>query len=276
MHPILFHLGHLAVSTEGVLVAFGLLAGMQLACVLAPRQGLDPDRLWNLCLSTLLTLFLGERMLVVACNLGDFIAHPFWMLGLAVVRDERYFYGGMLLALCAGWGYIAAWRVPWRDTLDCLAPGAGLALACLSFGALAAGADFGRPTTPAWGLVYTSRFAARSAHTPIGIPLIPVALYAGLLHLGFAAGALWLVRRSRQAGSQPGRAAAAWLFAAGLSTVLLGQLRYPLPGELLVANAFTSAQALGVLAVLSAAVLWAAGAPAQIGNTTVPTGPRHP
>jgi phosphatidylglycerol:prolipoprotein diacylglycerol transferase len=255
VHPILFHLGHVAVSTQGVLVAFGLLAALQLACLLAPRRDLDPGRLWNLCLAALLTLFLGERMLVIACNLRDFIAHPFWMLGLAVVRDERYFYAGVLLALGAGCAYVAAWRLPWRATLDCLAPAAGLALACLSFGSLAAGADFGRPTTPAWGLVYTSRLAARASNTPLGIPLIPVALYAGLLHLCLAACALWLVWRCPQPASQPGPPAALWLFAAGLSTVLLEQLRYRLPGELLVANAFTPAQTLGVLAVLSSAAM---------------------
>jgi phosphatidylglycerol:prolipoprotein diacylglycerol transferase len=244
LHPTLFHLGHLAVPTEGVLVAFGLLAGLQLACLLAPRRGLDPDRLWNLGLAALLTLFLGERMLVIAFNLRDFIEHPFWMLGLAVVRDERYFYGGVLLAICAGAGYILAWRLPWRSVLDTLAPGAGLALACLSFGALAAGTDLGRPTTAAWGLTYTSRIAS--------MPLIPTALYAGLLHLVLAACAVWLCRRERQAGT----AATFWLFTAGLGTVLIEQLRYPTPAETLVTGAFTPSQSLGVLAILCAATIW--------------------
>ncbi len=244
MHPTLFHLGHVAVSTEGVLVAFGLLAGLQLACLLAPRRGIAPDRIWNLGLITLLTLFLGERMLVIAFNLRDFIDHPFWMLGLTVVRDERYFYGGVLLAICAGGGYILAWRLPWRSVLDTLAPGAGLALACLSFGAFTAGASLGRPTTAAWGFTHTSG--------PAGIPLIPIALYAGLLHLALAACAIWLCRQTHPSGS----AAAFWLFTAGLSTILIEQLRYPTPAETLVAGAFTPSQSLGVFAVLCAATIW--------------------
>lgn len=236
------------------MAAFGLLAGLQVACVLAPRCGLDPDRIWNLGLTGLLTLFLGERMLVIALNLRDFLAHPVWMLGLSMVRDERYIYGGILLALCAACGYTAAWRLPWRPVLDSLAPGAGLALACVSLGSLAAGSDFGRPTTAAWGLAYTSRVAARVSGTPLGVPLIPVALYAALLHLVFAACAAWIVLRSRR--SRPGDAAAFWLFAAGLSAVLLGHWRYPSPGEVMVAGAFTPAQSLGVLAVAVAPLLW--------------------
>ncbi len=244
MHPTIFHLGRLAVSTEGVLVAFGLLAGLQLACLLAPGRGQHPDRIWNLGLTSLLTLFLGERMLVIAFNLRDFIAHPFWMLGLSVVRDERYFYGGALLAICTGCGYILAWRLPWRSVLDALAPGAGLALACLSFGALAAGTGFGRPATAAWGLTYSSRVSS--------MPLIPTALYAGVLHLALAACAVWLCRHARA----PGNAAALWLFTAGLSTILLEHLRYPTPAETLLAGAFTPSQSLGVLAILGAAVIW--------------------
>ncbi len=246
------HLGPVAVPTQGLLAAIGLVGGLLLACSLAARCRVDPDRIWNLGLTGLLTLFLGERLLVILFNLRDFLAHPFWMLGLTVVRDERYFYGGALLALITCAGYVVAWRLDRRAVLDALAPGAGFALACLSLGALASGANFGRPTTAAWGIVYTSQAAARLNGTPLGVPLVPVALYAAVMHFGLAAGAAWLVMRA----GRPGVASAFWLFSAGLGTVLLGQLRYRLPGELLVANAYTPAQAVGILAVLFSGVLW--------------------
>ena len=257
MHPILFHLGRVTVSTEGVLVAFGLLAGLQLACLLGTRSGLDPDRLWNLGLLSLLTLFLSERMLVIACNLRDFIDHPLWMLGLATVRDERYFYGGVLLAICAGVGYLLAWRLPWRSVLDALAPGASLALGCASLGALAAGSNFGRPTTAAWGITYTSRVAARTSGTPLGIPLAPVALYAAILYLLLAAWGTGAARgKTSVRGSRPkGSVAGWWLFTAGLGSILLAQLRYPSANEPLVLAAFTPDQSLGILAVLAGAAL---------------------
>ena len=252
MHPILFHLGRISVSTQGVLVALGLLAGLQLACLLAPRRHLDPDRLWNLGLSALLTLFLGERMLVIAFNLRDFIEHPLWMLGLTTVRDERYFYGAALLAICAACGYILAWRLPWRAVFDSLAPGAGLALACMSLGSFAAGADFGRPTVARWGVIYFSRTAARTAGTPLGIPLIPTTLYAALLQLLLAGLACRLVLRARE----PGAAAAVWLVTVGFATILLDQLRYPTLEEPLLFSAFTLAQTTGILALLFGLCLW--------------------
>ena len=264
MHPILFHFGHLAIPTAGVLTAFGLLAGLELSCLLAPRRGLAPDRIWNLGLTTLLTFFLGERMLVIAFNLSDFLAHPLWMLGLSTVRDERYFAGGVLLAICAGAGYITAWRLPWRLVLDALAPGAGCALACVSLGSFAAGADFGRAASARWGILYTSRVAARLSGTPIGIPLVPVTLYAALLHMLLAAGALLLLLRARQAGV----AAAFWLFTAGLATVLLAQLRYPVAREMLIGGCFTPAQCVGVMAVAASAALALQAAPFSVPGTS--------
>jgi len=228
--------------------------------------------MWNLGLAGLLTLFLGERMLVIAFNLRDFLAHPFWMLGLTVVRDERYLLGGALLAICSCAGYVVAWRLDRRAVLDALAPGAGFALGCLSLGALAAGADFGRPAPEPWGIVYTSQVAARLNGTPLGVPLVPVALYAALLYFGISALAVWRLlpgrlragpdsqpapgSRTTRYARQPGDVAAFWLFAAGLGTVLLGQLRYRLPGEALLANAFTPSQALGILGVFASAWLW--------------------
>jgi phosphatidylglycerol:prolipoprotein diacylglycerol transferase len=254
LHPILFHLGHIAFSTDGVLAALGLLAGLQLSCSLAPKLGVAPDRIWTLGFVMLASLFLGQRLLVIAFNLRDFIDHPFWMLGLTLVRDERYFYAGALLALCAGAGYISAWRLPWLRVADCLAPGAGLALVFSSLGNLAAGADVGVVTSAHWGIIYTSRIAARTSGTPLGVPLLPLALYSALAQAGIAAVALLLILRVGRARTT-GHATGFWLFTAGLATVLLEQLRYRFPGELLLADVFTPAQSLGILAVAAGAAL---------------------
>ena len=263
MHPILFHLGRLAIPTAGVLTAFGLLAGLELSCLLARRRGLAPDRIWNLGLSALLTFFLGERMLVIAFNLRDFVAHPLWMLGLATVRDERYLAGGSALAICAGIGYITAWRLPWRSVLDVLAPGAGCALAWTSLGSLAAGADFGRETSAGWGIIYSSRVAARFSGTPLGVPLLPVALYAALLHGLLAAGAVLLLLRARPTGA----VAAFWLCTTGFFIVLLAQLRYPAAQEVLIGGCFTPAQCIGMVALAAAAFLALEPTPMLAGRT---------
>ena len=218
MHPILFHLGRLTVATEGVLVAIGLLAGLLVSCSVGARQGIPADRIWNLGLTGLLTLFLAERMLVVAFNLQDFLAHPVWMLGLTTIRDERYFYGAAVIAICAGVGYISAWQLPWLRVLDALAPGAGIALACASLGAFAAGTS----------------------------PERTVALYAATLHLALAVAVTWLALRAR-----PGAAAACWLGCAGLATLLLEQLQHPRAAELLVLGAFTLQQAAGIIGFMA-------------------------
>jgi phosphatidylglycerol:prolipoprotein diacylglycerol transferase len=252
LHPVLFHLGQIAFPADGILVAAGLLSGLQLSGAMAPRLQLASDRIWNLGLLCLFTLFVGERLLVGVVNLQDFLAHPLWMLGLRSVRDPRYFYAAAVIAICASVCYIFAWRLPWLRVMDCMAPGAGVALGFASLGALAGGMDYGRVTTAHWGVVYTSRIAARNAGTPLGVSLVPVALYAALLQAALAGCALYLLLRE----SRPGVTAGFWLLASGLGTVLLEQLRYARADEVLAGGMFTPAQTVGVGAVLLGSAMW--------------------
>ena len=250
--PQLFHSGHLSIPTQGVLVALGLLAALQLATWLAPRLQLSAERVWSVLVLGAVALFAGTRLLVVAFNLSDFIQHPFWMLGLTMVRDERFFYGGALPALLACLGYVAAYRLPLLRTADCLAPAVGLSLAFASLGDFAAGSNFGQPASAALGVVYTNRLAMLWSGTPLGIPLLPIALYACALHLLLALIAVILTQRSRIAGET----AALWLFTAGLGSFLLEQLRYRFADEPLLLGAFSLAQGAAILAVLTAGTIW--------------------
>ncbi len=234
-------------------MAFALLAALLAASALAQRQGGSAfsERVWTTGAVGIVTALVAARMLVIVFNLRDFIAHPFWMLGLSDL-DDRFVYGGMVLGICACAGYILAHRMDLPATLDAMAPAASLGLAIASLGSFAGGSDFGIRTTARWGVVYTSRLAARWSGTPLGVPLVPVQLYVAAAHLAVGGLTLWAALRLRRSGD----AAGLWLFATGLSVFLLDQLRYIPDAEWLVAGAFTLPQCMAAGAVVLAGVIW--------------------
>src|ERR1700732_2668412 len=65
MHPYLIHSGHLLLPTFGVLAAVGLMAALTLSLRTASIVGLNPERLWNAGLFTLLAAFALSRLLLI-------------------------------------------------------------------------------------------------------------------------------------------------------------------------------------------------------------------
>jgi len=68
MHPILFQIGDFYISTYGMLIVLGLIAGLGLATVLARREGISTDHLFDLAFIVLLSGFIGARLLFIAVN----------------------------------------------------------------------------------------------------------------------------------------------------------------------------------------------------------------
>ena len=62
MHPILFHIGGMNIYSYGVLVATGVLFGLWYARKQAPRSGLDPDKIWNMGIYTVLSALIIAKV----------------------------------------------------------------------------------------------------------------------------------------------------------------------------------------------------------------------
>ncbi len=194
------------------------------------------------------SLFIGERLPLLVRGWRDFLAHPMWMLGLLAVRDARFFYAGVALAMLVCAAYLLACRVPLLRAADALLPALGLLLAFTQAGYLAAGAEPGRVTAVRWGLISTNRIARALYGTPLHAPLIPVAAYACLLYS--------LIALVSVAGAARGRTVTGpFLLLAGLGAVLLGQLQMHWTGEPLVLGVFTWAQSAGILSAAAGSFL---------------------
>lgn len=248
MHPLLFHFGHIAIPTYGVLTALALLAALAVLVQQARRLGLRPGKAWNLGLVAILAALIGARLLLVAVHLQLFRRHPFWVLGLASVHGAWIALGGAAIGIAAASLYALAEGLPLLRTADAAAPAVALAFAINSIGAFLGGLAWGTPTRLPWGVTYRSVVAYLWYGTPGTVPLHPVQLYDAAISLAIFSLLIFLPRH------RDGEAAGAWLFLYGIGRFFVDFYRGD--ANRLFGGALTVAQALAIAAVVIGGALW--------------------
>jgi phosphatidylglycerol:prolipoprotein diacylglycerol transferase len=216
VHPVLFHLGSILIPSYGAVTALGVLLALFLAQRTAHTTGLDPSKIWNLCVLALFAALAGSRLLLVALNWSDLRLHPSWMLTLAMIHHPLLGACGALAAAGSAVLYGRGQRLPLMSTADALAAPVALGIAFEQFGALLAGTGYGTETAARWAITYTDLLAALWSGAPLGVTLHPVQAYAalGFLTLSICL-LLWLPYRR-----QPGDAAGLLLLGAGVAVYL--------------------------------------------------------
>ena len=251
MHPVLFRLGSVFVPAYGALAAIGVLLALLLTQRTARSAGMDPNRVWNLCIVILFTALIGSRVLLIVVNWSILRRHPMWILGLAMIHHPVLATAGATLALLAGWVYARRNHMPLRTTADVLAAPLALGLAFEQIGALLAGSGYGTGTRLPWAVVYTSPLAARWSGVPIGIPVHPVQAYVALAFLGIAlCGLLWLQHRR-----QHGDAAGLCLMTAGVALFITEFWRDPVGRGAMLGGLLRGPQVAAIILVFTGALL---------------------
>lgn len=211
MHPTLFHLGHLSFPTFGLLTALGLMAALWLTLRCAPIAHLSADKLWNATVFAAVAAFTLSRLLLIATNFRNFIAHPVLLLTLPSLTGI-----GLLLTGVATFVYIRTRLIPVLDALDAWAPPATLLWFFLALGHLAEGSDPGLPSRAPW--------AVRIQPDPDLQQ--PVGLFAALVALALTG---ILFRHLHGQGHRRGTTASLALLLTGVAQFALSFLRQPYP-----------------------------------------------
>jgi phosphatidylglycerol:prolipoprotein diacylglycerol transferase len=180
VHPLLFHLGAILIPSYGATAALGVLLALFMAQRTARIVGLDPTKIWNLCVLALFAALLCSRLLLVALNWSALSLHHSWLLALAMVHHPLLAAIGALAAALATLFYARWQRLPLRATADALAAPLALGLAFEQLGALLAGSGYGTETTVRWAVTYSHTLAALWSGAPLGVALHPVQAYAAL------------------------------------------------------------------------------------------------
>jgi len=214
VHPVLFHIGALVIPSYGAVAALGLLLALMLALRIAKRTGIDPNRIWNLCILMLFTALIGSRLLLVVANWKVLHSHPLWILSIATVHHPLLAALAALIALSVAAVYAGLHRMPMRATADVLAAPVAMGLAFEQTGALLAGSGYGTGSRLPWAVIYTDPLAARWSDAPLGIPVHPVQAYSAICFFLLAAGLILWISHRRQQGDVAG------LFLIGTGIVL--------------------------------------------------------
>jgi phosphatidylglycerol:prolipoprotein diacylglycerol transferase len=250
--PQLFHSGRFFLPTYGVLVSIGVLVGLWISVRNSQRQGIDPEKAWNLGILVVLCGILGAKILYILVDLSYYRAHPGEIFSFSTMQAGGVFSGGLLAALLAAAWYIRRNHLPALATCDAFAPGLALGHAIGRVGCFAAGCCWGKPTDHFWGITFKNPVANYLVGTPLGVPLEPTQLFESAVELANFFLLMWLFRRKKFDGQVIG----AYLFLYGIARYFLEFLRDdPGRGEVF-GGMMTGTQLIAILLVIAGGLLW--------------------
>lgn len=191
MHPILFHLGSLPVTSYGAMMAIAFIAGIWTASRRGIRDGIAPDKIMDIGPWLIVGTIIGARtMHVVTYWNEEFAGHPYWEV-FAVWKGGLVFYGGLIGASLAGLLYARLNKIPLWKLADVLAPSIALGYVFGRIGCLLNGCCYGRTCTLPWAI----HFPRGHETYPNGVH--PTEIYDSLLSLILYVGLAWLYRRKK-------------------------------------------------------------------------------
>lgn len=224
MDPIMLQIGPLAVRWYGFLIATGVLIGSLMATRLAPRRGVDPDKLLDSAPLLVIAGIVGARLVYVLTSPSAFFgpggapldALKVWQGGISI-------HGGILGIMIALFFYARARGMNMWAALDVLTPLGALGIVGGRLGNFMNGTDtggrltewalgmrwpeVGTPTLGAFGRVVFGdplwRFAPPACgQVAVGDPCVVhnTPIYGALIGVALLLLSLWALRRSRTPG----------------------------------------------------------------------------
>jgi phosphatidylglycerol:prolipoprotein diacylglycerol transferase len=200
LHPYLITIGSFQLPTYGTMLAIAILTGIYTATRLARRVGIDPTLIMDYSSWVILVALVGAKVLLIVTLWSYYWANPGQIFSYATLKLGGVFYGGFLAALIFTIWYVRVVKVSFWKFSDVLVPSVALGTSVTRIGCFSAGCDYGKPTSVAWGVIFTNPLAHESTGVPLGIRLHPTQLYESLMTLGIFGILLWWFPRRKHDG----------------------------------------------------------------------------
>ncbi len=252
MLPQLFQIGRFFLPTYGLLVSLGVLIGLWISARNSARQGIDPEKAWNLGILVVLAGILGAKILYIIVDWSTYAEHPSEIFSLGTLQAGGVFSGGLVAALAVAAWYIRKHSLPTLATCDAFAPGLALGHAIGRVGCFAAGCCWGKPTQHFWGVTFTNPLARIRVGTPLNVPLEPTQLFESAVELANFFILTWLLARRKFDGQVIG----AYLFLYGVARYFLEFLRDDPGRGSVFGGIMTGTQLIAILLVLAGGLIW--------------------
>jgi len=184
VYPTFLRIGDFEITSFGVMVALGALAGL-LVFQRELRRADLPDDAVNAALAGVLGGLAGAKLIWAIEFHGT---APF--LDLVLSRGGLSWFGGLAGGLTAGLTTLRRYRVPLVRGLAAASPGLALGHAIGRVGCFLVGDDYGRPSTLPWAVAFPKGLP------PTDVPVHPTQLYEAVPLVAIA----WLLMRWRRQG----------------------------------------------------------------------------
>jgi phosphatidylglycerol:prolipoprotein diacylglycerol transferase len=158
MYPYLFYmpewvplLGGEPITTFGVMMFLAFLTGGFLMRPLMRREGIDPEKAWDVIFMAVIGGIVGAKVYYVLLNWRDTAADP---MGMIFSRGGMVWYGGFFGATA-----LIVWdtlrnKLPLGTMADVIAAPLAFSYAVGRMGCFLVGDDWGRPTDLPWGIAF--------------------------------------------------------------------------------------------------------------------------
>ncbi len=197
MYPVLFRLGPLTIYSYGTMMAVAFLTAAYLTGRELERRGYSAELASRLVVWAAAGGLVGARAWSVANDIENFLERPFHTL---FSGSGFVWYGGLAGGLAAVSWAIRRYRLPWRQTVDSIAPALSLAHGIGRLGCeLAGDGDWGKPSTLPWAHSYPRAIIGwenwtAAAGYPPDVRVHPTPLYEAVAYTVIFA-ILWGLRK---------------------------------------------------------------------------------
>ncbi len=149
MLPILFRLpdwlpvlGGEPITSFGVMMFLAFIVGGFVLRNGLEREGMEPDRAWDLIFTAVVAGIVGAKVYYVLLNYERLVENPSFLFS----RGGLVWYGGFLLAAAAVIWHVRRLKLPLGTMADLVAPSLAVGYAIGRFGCFLVGDDYGTPT----------------------------------------------------------------------------------------------------------------------------------
>jgi phosphatidylglycerol:prolipoprotein diacylglycerol transferase len=197
MHPILIG----PVKSFGFMLAVSFAVGIWFCARRGRARGVKPETIYDLSFVILVSSIIGVRGFYVLTHLDQFQGR--WLQIFAFKEGGLTLYGGLGLALLAGWFFCRRRGLNYLEAADIMIPSVALGIGITRIGCFLAGCCYGQPCDLPWAVQFPDG-APAVRHFGL-VPVHPSQLYGALG--GFLIFGLLLLweRRSQRPGETLGR-----------------------------------------------------------------------
>jgi len=191
MYPILFQSGRFHIYAYGFFIVVGFAAAAVLAALKVRKSNIKIsfENSTELFFYTVLSAFLGSRILFVLINFDFFRQHPLQIF--KIWEGGLVFYGGLVPAAVVAFWVMKAHRLPVWKLADLISPLIALGLSFGRIGCFLAGCCYGKETSLPWAVVFRNP----DSLARLNVPLHPTQLYDAANGLALFFFLSWMEKR---------------------------------------------------------------------------------